>query len=190
MGLREFPLPFSAEAVARVDAFLQGLGGDGLVVLNPGGGWASKLWPAELFGQLARELRGLGLRPLVSFGPGEEGLADRVVAASRGRGRALVPDDAARLRRDRAPRAARGGGRHGAAAPRLRGRHARRGPLRAHRAGAQRALLRRTTWSCGARPPARRATAAAACATRASWTGISLDEVRAAVERRLALARA
>ena len=84
MGLREFPLPFSAEAVARVDAGLQGLRGDGLVVLNPGGGWASKLWPAERFGQLARELRQLGLDPLVSWGPGEQELADRVVAASGG----------------------------------------------------------------------------------------------------------
>ena len=84
VGLREFPLPFSAEAVARVDAGLSGLGGSGLVVLNPGGGWASKLWPAERFGELAKGLHRLGLRPLVSWGPGEEGLADRVVAASGG----------------------------------------------------------------------------------------------------------
>ena len=83
-GLREFPLPPSAEAVARVDAGLAGVGGDGLVVLNPGGGWASKLWPAERFGELAKGLRALGLRPLVTWGPGEEGLADRVVAASAG----------------------------------------------------------------------------------------------------------
>ena len=83
-GLREFPLPPSAEAVARVDAGLAGVGGDGLVVLNPGGGWASKLWPAERFGELAKGIRDLGLRPLVSWGPGEEGLADRVVAASGG----------------------------------------------------------------------------------------------------------
>jgi heptosyltransferase-1 len=83
VGLREFPLPFSSEAVARVDAGLRGLGAD-LVVLNPGGGWASKLWPAERFGELARRLRLRGLVPLVSFGPGEEGLAERVVAASGG----------------------------------------------------------------------------------------------------------
>jgi heptosyltransferase I len=84
VGRREFPLPFSAEAVARVDAGLSGFGGDGFVVLNPGGGWASKLWPAERFGELAKGFRDLGLRPLVSWGPGEEGLADRVVAASGG----------------------------------------------------------------------------------------------------------
>jgi heptosyltransferase-1 len=84
VGLREFPLPFSADAVARVDAFLARVGGGAPVVLNPGGGWASKLWPAERFGELARGLRALGLPSLVSWGPGEEALADRVVAASGG----------------------------------------------------------------------------------------------------------
>jgi len=84
VGLREFPLPFSAEAVARVDAGLPDSGEDGLAVLNPGGGWASKLWPAERFGELAKGLRDLGLWPLVSWGPGEEALAQRVVGASGG----------------------------------------------------------------------------------------------------------
>ena len=86
VGLREFPLPFSVEAVARVDAGALGprrrraRGGS-----TPAGGWASKLSrPAERYGELAKGLRDLGLRPLVSWGPGEEGLADRVVAASGG----------------------------------------------------------------------------------------------------------
>ncbi len=83
-GTREFPLPRPADAVARVDAGLAGAGAQALVVLNPGGGWASKLWPAERFGELARELRASGLRPLVSWGPGEQELAERVVAASGG----------------------------------------------------------------------------------------------------------
>lgn len=61
------------------------------MVLNPGGGWASKLWPAECFGELAKRLRALGLRPVVSWGPGEEGLADRVVAASDGRAMRSFP---------------------------------------------------------------------------------------------------
>jgi len=82
VGLREFPLPFSPSAVARADEGLRGLGA--VVLLNPGGGWASKLWPAERFGALAKGLRGLGLQPLVTWGPGEEALADRVVHASGG----------------------------------------------------------------------------------------------------------
>jgi heptosyltransferase-1 len=84
VGLREFPLPLSAESVARVDAGLRGLGEGALAVINPGGGWAGKLWPAERFGELGKGLRGLGLLPLVSWGPGEEALAERVVAASDG----------------------------------------------------------------------------------------------------------
>jgi ADP-heptose:LPS heptosyltransferase len=84
VGLREFPLPLSAESVARVDAGLSGLGGARIAILNPGGGWESKLWPAERFGELARGLRDLGLVPLVSWGPGEEALAARVVDASAG----------------------------------------------------------------------------------------------------------
>jgi ADP-heptose:LPS heptosyltransferase len=46
--------------VTRVDQGLRGAAADAIVVLNPGGGWASKLWPPERFGQLARELSVLG----------------------------------------------------------------------------------------------------------------------------------
>jgi heptosyltransferase-1 len=83
-GARDFPLPRPAESIARVDAGLAGVDPETLVILNPGGGWASKLWPAERFSELARGLRAAGLRPLVSWGPGEQGLADRVVATSGG----------------------------------------------------------------------------------------------------------
>jgi ADP-heptose:LPS heptosyltransferase len=84
VGSREFPLPYRADAVARVDEGLASLGGGPFALLNPGGGWASKLWPGERFGELAQGLKALGLRCLVSWGPGEEGLAERVVAASAG----------------------------------------------------------------------------------------------------------
>jgi heptosyltransferase-1 len=86
VGLREFPLPFDPHAVARVDQGLRGLS-QPVAILNPGGGWASKLWPAERFGELAKGLRAQGLVPLVTWGPGEQGLADRVVAASGGAAR-------------------------------------------------------------------------------------------------------
>ena len=144
-GAREFPLP--RPAGARSPASTQGLAGDRRrarsSILNPGGGWASKLWPAERFGELARGLRASGLRPLVSWGPGEQDLADRVVAASGGAARALVPDDAARLRRAGAPRTARGGRRHRPAAHRLCRGHAGRRALRPDRSGAQRAVRAR-----------------------------------------------
>src|ERR1044072_2787855 len=49
-------------------------------ILKPGGGWPAKLWPAERFGQLADLLwKELGLASVVTYGPGEEELAARVV---------------------------------------------------------------------------------------------------------------
>jgi ADP-heptose:LPS heptosyltransferase len=84
VGAREFPLPPSGAEAARVEAALGASRLHDFVILNPGGGWASKLWPLESFGELARGLRERGLVPLVTFGPGEEGLATRVVSASGG----------------------------------------------------------------------------------------------------------
>jgi lipopolysaccharide heptosyltransferase I len=84
IGTREFPLPDTRAEAARVARELGAAGPGELVVLNPGGGWASKLWPAERFGALAARLRERGLRSVVTWGPGEEALADRVVAASSG----------------------------------------------------------------------------------------------------------
>jgi len=51
--------------------------------LSPGGGWTSKCWPAERYGELHREVnRKYGWRGVVSFGPGERELADAVVGAA------------------------------------------------------------------------------------------------------------
>src|SRR5215813_4267635 len=85
----EFPLsvPETHEREAR-----EAVGTDGpYVVLNPGGGWPTKLWSAEKFGALADELWShLGLRSLVTIGPGEEELAARALASSRsGKARAV-----------------------------------------------------------------------------------------------------
>jgi heptosyltransferase I len=49
-------------------------------VLNPGGGWLSKCWPAERYGESHRDLaERYGWRGVVTFGPGEEDLARKVV---------------------------------------------------------------------------------------------------------------
>ena len=53
-------------------------------LLNPGGGWPTKLWSAEKFGLLADELwTHFGLRSLVTVGPGENELATRALSASK-----------------------------------------------------------------------------------------------------------
>lgn len=58
--------------------------GERFTILNPGGGWPTKLWDAARFGELADTLLVRhGLRSVVTYGPGELELAERVVAASR-----------------------------------------------------------------------------------------------------------
>ena len=47
---------------------------DTYVVLSPGGGWSSKCWPAERYGELCRDISlHLGLRCVIKYGPGEVG---------------------------------------------------------------------------------------------------------------------
>jgi heptosyltransferase-1 len=53
-----------------------------LALINPGAGWGAKQWPAERYGEVARVLASDGMIPLINFGPGEEELANQVVAAS------------------------------------------------------------------------------------------------------------
>jgi heptosyltransferase-1 len=87
IGLRQFPLPAFERESARVARELSEIGEPAdrrPVLLHPGGGWGSKLWPAESYGELARRLGRAGLATLVSWGPGEEALAERVAALSGG----------------------------------------------------------------------------------------------------------
>lgn len=58
---------------------------DGYVLINPCAAWPNKQWPPDRFGALAAAIRERhGLRSVVLWGPGEEGVAAEVVAASRG----------------------------------------------------------------------------------------------------------
>ena len=71
-----FNLQIPQEADAEIRDFLQKLNLDRYVVLSPGGGWRSKCWPPERFGQLSQLIRNsLGLRCIVNCGPGEDDLA-------------------------------------------------------------------------------------------------------------------
>jgi ADP-heptose:LPS heptosyltransferase len=94
IGARDFPLPpFEREQawIARALVELGLLGAERPVLLHPGGGWSSKLWPAERYGELAARLAARGLPAVVSWGPGEEALARTVVDASGGVARAAPP---------------------------------------------------------------------------------------------------
>ncbi|MGB6877611.1 MAG: glycosyltransferase family 9 protein [Candidatus Acidiferrales bacterium] len=74
-----FPLPISAETAEEVKRILTAKGVDGYFVLSPGGGWGSKCWPPERYGELHRALaERYGWRGVISFGPGESELAESV----------------------------------------------------------------------------------------------------------------
>lgn len=76
-------LPVSPAAEAWCDQFLSGAQAS-TVLINPGAGWGAKRWPAERYGEVARALAGRGYRILINVGPGEEALAETLVAASNG----------------------------------------------------------------------------------------------------------
>jgi heptosyltransferase-1 len=93
-----FPLPVSADADAFLDRELAARGLRDFFVLSPGGGWSSKRWPTERFGELHRELaRRTGWRGVVSFSPGEAALAERVRAAAGSPEPVLLPMNLAQL---------------------------------------------------------------------------------------------
>lgn len=54
------------------------------VLINPGAGWGAKRWPVERFSAVAQGLIGRGCRVLVNAGPGEEPLAQAILAGTRG----------------------------------------------------------------------------------------------------------
>jgi len=77
----EFPIAIGNEH-EREAASAAGLDSP-YAVLNPGGGWPTKLWSAEKFGTLADQLwNRFGLHSLVTVGPGEEDLAQQALASS------------------------------------------------------------------------------------------------------------
>src|SRR5215216_3228521 len=79
----EFPVHVSPLHAREADEVVQAAG-ERFTILNPGGGWPTKLWDASRFGELADALLvNHGLRSVVTYGPGERELAERVVAASR-----------------------------------------------------------------------------------------------------------
>jgi heptosyltransferase-1 len=60
-----------------------------MILMNPGAGWGAKQWPAERYGNVARELARDGYSVLVNYGPGEENLALAVKTSSGGVARAV-----------------------------------------------------------------------------------------------------
>jgi lipopolysaccharide heptosyltransferase I len=82
-GKIEFAIATGAEHRAEAAAIAERAGGR-FAILNPAGGWVTKLWHAEKFGQLAdRIYEELGLASVIATGPAEVELAERTMCASR-----------------------------------------------------------------------------------------------------------
>jgi heptosyltransferase-1 len=81
----DFEFPIATNSVHEVEARNAELLTDGnYAILNPGGGWPTKLWSAERFGRLADELWAHhGLHSLVTYGPDEAQLAETVLQSSQ-----------------------------------------------------------------------------------------------------------
>lgn len=78
-----FPIALQDKHRAEAKEIAAQAGGD-FAILNPGGGWPAKLWQAERFGQLADRLHEeFGLASVVTYGPGEEELAARVIKTAK-----------------------------------------------------------------------------------------------------------
>ena len=89
---RRFPISVSPAAEAAAEGELARMNLREYVLLNSGGSWVTKRWSPERFGGLAAAIeREWKLPSLVVWGPGEEGMAREVVAASKGAARLAPP---------------------------------------------------------------------------------------------------
>lgn len=89
---RQVRFPIAIPDTPTVNVVRGRLGADGYAVINPGAAWPNKRWPAERFGALARGIQDeFGLRSLVLWGPGEQELAQAVVAVAGGAAEASPP---------------------------------------------------------------------------------------------------
>ncbi|MGA8035772.1 MAG: glycosyltransferase family 9 protein [Candidatus Acidiferrales bacterium] len=85
LGSARFPLLITPEDRAAAYRELASRDVSDYFVLNPGGGWKSKCWPAERYGQLGARLHlAHRWRSVVTYGPGEEAMAQQVIASSGG----------------------------------------------------------------------------------------------------------
>jgi len=89
----EFDMPRWPVSRSRVQDWFRELRFDSApVMLNPGAGWASKLWPTERFAAVARDLRHRhGARSLVVWGGVDERVAAERIVADAGDAAVLAP---------------------------------------------------------------------------------------------------
>ena len=91
-GPPEFPFP-AMKASARVSSFIASIGPVLPIAIHPGTSrrQSHKRWPEARFAQLVRGLASEGFLPILTWGPGEEGLVQTVLSESGGAGLAAPP---------------------------------------------------------------------------------------------------
>lgn len=79
----EFPIFTDSEHTTESNRIIE-MSGEKFAILNPAGGWVTKLWDAKKYAQLADRLwEANALTSIVTTGPGESDLSNAVVIASR-----------------------------------------------------------------------------------------------------------
>jgi heptosyltransferase I len=87
----EFPLAVAPEDERYIDEALENHL-QKFAILNPGGGWMTKLWSVEKFAAVADWLRDeYGIASLVTYGPGEEHMAQSLQRHSRNQAALAFP---------------------------------------------------------------------------------------------------
>ncbi len=82
-SILEFPIATGDEHRAEADSIID-LAGEQFAILNPAGGWETKLWHAEKFGQLADAIwEETGMVSVIATAPNEAALAQTVAENSR-----------------------------------------------------------------------------------------------------------
>jgi heptosyltransferase I len=88
----EFPI--ADVGSGALDELRREIGTGAFALVNPGAAWPNKRWPPSRFGEVAAFLRDVrGLTPVVLWGPGEQAVAQAVVAASNGAARPAPPTE-------------------------------------------------------------------------------------------------
>ena len=88
----QFPLAAPADAAHRVEERLGRLGVERFLVINPGGGWMSKRWAPDLYAQLIGELEDEGdCAVLMTGSPAEEPVIRGILEQARARQASYFP---------------------------------------------------------------------------------------------------
>lgn len=82
----DFHFPFDAPSddVSYIEEQLEKNDLEKFVVINPGGGWPTKLWPAEKYAELSERIyRELGLKSVVTIGKDEEWILNKMRSSGK-----------------------------------------------------------------------------------------------------------